>query len=58
MSWMQRAAKLLLELLRELADENAYRRYLRANGAAPSAEQWRRFSDLRLACRFGRPKCC
>jgi hypothetical protein len=51
-------AGLLIELLRELADENAYQRYLRARGVPPSAEAWRHFSDARLAARFGRPKCC
>jgi hypothetical protein len=58
MSWIRRASGLLLELLRELADENAYRRYLATRGTAPSAEEWRRFSNARLAARYGRPKCC
>jgi len=58
MSWMRQAGKLLLGLLRELADENAYARHLAARGAAHSPEEWRRFSNVRLAARFGRPKCC
>lgn len=51
-------AGLLRSLLRELADENAYERHLTAHGRAHSAEEWRRFSDERLAARFTRPKCC
>ena len=58
MSWLRQAATLLWALLRELADESAYQRYLAVSGAAHSAEEWRRFSNARLAARFGRPKCC
>jgi hypothetical protein len=55
---IRKAGHLLLELLRELGDQNAYQRYLAARGAPPSPEEWRRFSNARLAARFGRPKCC
>ncbi len=55
---IQRAASILLAILRELADENAYQRYLSARGLAPSPEAWRCFSNARLAARFERPKCC
>ena len=55
---LKRAASLLAELLLELADQNAYQRHLAARGAAPSAEEWRRFSNHRLAARFGQAKCC
>lgn len=54
----RRAGRLLLALLRELADQNAYQRYLAARGVAHSAAEWRRFSNHRLAARFGSPKCC
>jgi len=55
---MRRAFGLLLALLRELADENAYRRHLDAHGRAPSREEWRRFSDERLRAKYARAKCC
>ena len=55
---IRRTAALLVALLRELADENAYQRYLLARGLAPSPEAWRCFSNARLAARFERPKCC
>jgi hypothetical protein len=58
MKLLRRAGALLLALLRELADENAYQRHLAARGVAASAEEWRRFSTARLAARFERPKCC
>jgi len=58
MKRIRRVGELLLELLRELADENAYQRHLTAHGATHSAEEWRRFSNARLAARFGQAKCC
>ncbi len=50
--------RFLLALARELADENAYHRHLAAHQRLPSAEEWRRFSEERLAAKFTRPKCC
>lgn len=58
MSRLRYLASLFLELLRELADENAYRRHLERHGASPSPEAWRRFCDERLGARFVRPRCC
>jgi hypothetical protein len=48
----------VLSLLREIADENAYQRYLHAHGLVHSGEEWRRFSDQRLARKFAQGKCC
>jgi hypothetical protein len=55
---MKRAARLILALLRELADENAYARHLAAHGAVHSGEEWRRFSEARLRAKYQRAKCC
>ncbi len=55
---MRRVAKLLLALLRELADENAYARHLAVHGRKHSGEEWRRFSEERLRSRYARAKCC
>jgi hypothetical protein len=62
---MRRAAEacrsfgvLLLALLREIADEGAYRRHLSALGREHSTEEWRRFSERRLLAKYARPKCC
>lgn len=50
--------RIVLALLRELADENAYHRHLAAHGLVHSAEEWRRFADERLRARYIRAKCC
>jgi hypothetical protein len=55
---MKRFARLLLALLRELGDENAYARHLSAHGRTHSAEEWRRFSEERLRAKYARAKCC
>jgi len=50
--------RILMGLLRELADENAYQRHLLAHNRPHSAEEWRRFSEEHLMAKFTRPKCC
>jgi hypothetical protein len=58
MKQLRRAGELLLALLRELADENAYARHLSAHGSKHSREEWRRFSEERLRAKYARAKCC
>ena len=58
MSRLRRAGRLVMALLRELADENAYRRHLAAHGRAHSADEWRRFSEDHLRAKYARAKCC
>ena len=48
----------LMAILREIADENAYQRHLKAHGAAHSGEEWRRFCDERWNAATRRPRCC
>jgi hypothetical protein len=55
---LRRFGQLALGLLRELSDENAYRRHLVAHGRAHSGEEWRRFSEERLRAKYARAKCC
>ena len=55
---MRRFGSLILALLRELADENAYQRHLTAHGRAHSPAEWRRFSEERLRAKYQRAKCC
>jgi len=50
--------KLLMAILRELGDENAYRRHLAWHNREHSAEEWRSFSEERLRARYSRAKCC
>jgi len=51
-------ARIVLGILRELGDENAYRRHLAAHGSEHSREEWRRFSEERMSAKYKRPKCC
>jgi hypothetical protein len=53
-----RVFRFLLDLLREIGDENAYGRHLRCHGVAHSASEWRRFQDERMDAKYKRPKCC
>lgn len=55
---LRTAVRLILALLRELADENAYQRHLVSHGRSASAEEWRRFSEERLRAKYARAKCC
>jgi len=55
---LRRLAGLALALLREIADENAYRRHLEAHGREHSGAEWRRFSEERLRAKYARAKCC
>jgi len=50
--------KAVERLLRELADENAYQRYLSREGRTHSGEAWREFCDQRLSAKYMRSKCC
>ena len=58
MSRIRRLGSLLLGLLRELSDENAYQRHLAAHGRAHSGEEWRHFTEHRLRAKYARAKCC
>jgi hypothetical protein len=55
---VRRLFDLMMELLRELADENAYQRHLTAHGRTHSGEEWRRFSEQRMREKYARAKCC
>ena len=58
MTRLRTFGSLMLALLRELSDENAYQRYLVAERREHSAEEWRKFSETRLREKYFRPKCC
>jgi hypothetical protein len=48
----------LRDLVLELSDEGAYRRYLQRRGQPHSPEQWQRFTETRYRKKFGNAKCC
>lgn len=58
MKKVRRFGRLVLGLLRELADENAYQRHLTAHGRTHSGQEWRRFSEERLRAKYLRARCC
>jgi hypothetical protein len=49
---------LILGLLREIGDENAYERHLLAHGMQNSPDEYRRFIDARFRGKYARAKCC
>ena len=58
MTSLRRLGRIVLAILRELADENAYRRHLAVHGREHSGAEWRRFSEERLRAKYARAKCC
>ena len=58
MKQLRKMGALAWEILRELADERAYRRHLERRGCAPSRAEWRRFSGERLKAKYAQVKCC
>jgi hypothetical protein len=50
--------RIIVGLLRELSDESAYERHLKAHGLVHTGEEWRRFCEHRLKAKYMRAKCC
>jgi hypothetical protein len=50
--------EIVIGLLRELSDQNAYRRHLEAHGLQDTGSAWRQFSSEHFRAKFVRPKCC
>ncbi len=55
---LSQLCRILLGILREIGDENAYARHLAARGVGPSREEWRRFSEDRMRRKYLKAKCC
>jgi hypothetical protein len=53
-----RVLRVFFALLREIGDENAYRRFLERRGLTASRENWRIFSEERMCAKYRKPKCC
>lgn len=58
MTTLRRLARVLVGLLRELADENAYARHLAHHGVSHSPKEWRRFCEGHFRVKYARTKCC
>lgn len=55
---LRELAKILVGILKEIGDENAYARHLSAKGVPPSKAEWRLFSEARMKRKYMRAKCC
>jgi hypothetical protein len=58
MKVVKKIARGILELLREIGDENAYARHLLTHGVMHSPTEWRNFSDERFRAKYQNAKCC
>jgi hypothetical protein len=58
MASLRKLGRILLGILREIADESAYARHLSHHGRPHSGAEWRRFIEERHAAKYTRPKCC
>jgi uncharacterized short protein YbdD (DUF466 family) len=58
MKTLARIARVAANVLRGLADEDAYARYLSHHGVAHSPGAWRRFCEQRLRAKYEGGRCC
>jgi hypothetical protein len=58
MRLLRRLIELARGLARELSDESAYERHLRATGHTHSRVEWQAFSDRRSGRKYRNAKCC
>lgn len=58
MTSVRRFFSIVLSILKEIGDENAYQRHLRAHGVTHSGAEWRRFQVERARWRYQNPRCC
>jgi hypothetical protein len=55
---MKTFLRIILSIIREIADESAYQRHLQICGRPHSPDEWRKFADQRFARKYARAKCC
>ena len=55
---MRQFFQIVMSILREIGDENAYARHLKVHGRPHSADEWRIFSEERMRAKYARAKCC
>jgi hypothetical protein len=58
MKQLRKFFRLVLGILRELGDENAYERHLVLSDRKHTREEWQRFHLARLQAKYQRAKCC
>jgi hypothetical protein len=55
---LREIGRIVMGILKEIGDENAYARHLAAKGVPPSKMEWRLFSEARMKRKYMRAKCC
>jgi hypothetical protein len=58
MNFFRRMRHIFAGILRELADQNAYRRHLERCGREHSAAEWKHFTDHRFRTKYSQGRCC
>ena len=58
MKRLRAMGRIVMGILRELADETAYRRHLAHHQCGHSGHEWRHFCEQRLRAKYSNVKCC
>ena len=58
MSYLRSFVDIVRGILNELADQNAYRRFLDTHGQTHSPQAWRQFQDEHWQAKSRRGRCC
>jgi hypothetical protein len=58
MKTLRHVAGIVLGILREIADQNAYARHLKHCGAVHSPSEWKRFTEHRFKMKYSQGRCC
>lgn len=56
--FLRELKQILVGILDEITDQNAYRRHLAAHGTQHSGAEWRKFCDERWKAKAARARCC
>jgi hypothetical protein len=58
MKTLRRVGAIILGILREIADQNAYARHLKHCGVQHSPSEWKRFTEHRFKMKYSQGRCC
>jgi len=58
MKSLRRVFRIVLGILREIGDQNAYARHLAHCGVEHSAAEWKRFTEHRFKMKYSQSRCC
>ena len=57
-AFLRQLGDILLGILNEITDQNAYQRHLSTHGVPHSGAEWRKFCDQRWQEKERRGRCC